>query len=165
MDNISITLPTQMKYTVKFIGNVRLTKDLLLATVLFVPTFAYNLLFISTLLKDTCYSVSFSANDCHIQDRSHSKLIGKVEQRDGLYMLSLPKIPHKDNIALACKASFETWHRRLGHLSSPRLLSLKNILPFTDFNHSETVCHICPLAKQRRLSFPALIMFQPMYLI
>ena len=50
--------------------------------------------------------------------------------------------------------SAQTWHNRLGHLSSKRLDILKHVLHFseTDCSHNNP-CYVCPLAKQRRLIF------------
>ena len=54
------------------------------------------------------------------------------------------------------KVSVEMWHARLGHLSDQRLHVLKDSLPlFNNKSPSVTNCPICPLAKQKRLSFPS----------
>lgn len=153
VDNISIILPTHMTFSVEFVGNVQLNEDILLTNVLLVPTFTHNLLSVSALLQDPRYSIIFSDNNCAIQDKLLLKTIGKVELQNGIYLLSIPQALSINKSALVCKVSFETWHRRLGHLSSSRLRSLKDIVHFKD--SVDCICHVCPLAKQRRLSFPA----------
>jgi hypothetical protein len=46
----------------------------------------------------------------------------------------------------------DLWHNRLGHKSSSRLRFItKKFLNF--FIQSNTICYVCPLAKQRRLPF------------
>ena len=46
------------------------------------------------------------------------------------------------------------WHSRLGHLSDKRLNLLKDQLPCNVSKfHTHTPCYICPLAKQKTLSF------------
>jgi hypothetical protein len=47
----------------------------------------------------------------------------------------------------------DVWHFRLGHLPQFRLSLLYDVLPSITCN-STTVCTVCPLARQRRLSFP-----------
>ena len=48
----------------------------------------------------------------------------------------------------------QTWHYRLGHLSNQRLDLLKEKLPCTSSKiHRSSPCYVCPLAKQRKLSF------------
>ena len=51
--------------------------------------------------------------------------------------------------------SSHIWHNRLGHLSSKRLDILKDQIQCdtSRFSKFVTPCYICPLAKQRRLSF------------
>lgn len=53
---------------------------------------------------------------------------------------------------IVCSVSIVTWHHHLGHLSHKRLTSMKSILG--NLNSHVVPCHICPFAKQRRLSFP-----------
>lgn len=89
VDHVSITMPTHNKFFVKYIGSIQLTVDVVLQDVLFVPTFAYNLLSVSALLKDSKYSVYFHGTECIIQDRSLLKMIGKVDLLDGLYLLTV----------------------------------------------------------------------------
>ena len=48
----------------------------------------------------------------------------------------------------------ETWHARLGHISDQKLHTLKNLLPIFNKTSSYVAnCPVCPLAKQKRLSF------------
>lgn len=152
--NTTVILPTKEQFTVEYIGTVRLSEDVILMDVLYVPNFAYNLLSVSALLSNTHYSVNFFGTTCVIQDKLHLRTIGKVELNGSLYMLRVPKVLSPS--ILACKISYETWHQRLGHLSDARLSLLKDVVPFSESNKSHEHCRICPLAKQRRLSFPAL---------
>ena len=46
------------------------------------------------------------------------------------------------------------WHFRLGHPSFHKLSVLKDVLPYISTKCID-VCTICPLAKQKRLSFPS----------
>ena len=94
-------------------------------------------------------------------------MIGRGDRVEDLYVLDTTTLVQKfsSNAFMsssskfpihANKASVQTWHSRLGHLSSKRLDCLKSQLQFdfSKFNSGDTdVCYICPLAKQRRLPF------------
>jgi hypothetical protein len=79
------------------------------------------------------------------------------EEKDGLFYLM--KIPGKSStnsrtFHVSLKdPSTDLWHFRLGHLSSPRLNLLHNLIPSISVD-SNKVCNVCPLAKQKHLSFP-----------
>lgn len=88
------------------------------------------------------------------------KTIGFAEQQGGLYFLKaatlvsyVPSDSFLHTVNLTSKdVSMETWHTRLGHISYKNLSHIKNIgVSCKDMNK---VCEICPLAKQKRASFP-----------
>lgn len=107
-DNIvTITLPDQSCFIVQHVGDIRLTSDLILLNVLLVPNFTYNLLSVSALLKDDQFSMTFCGNTCVIQKKFRLKMIGKVEQLNGLYILSLPTSKSLNTSVMACKTSFD----------------------------------------------------------
>jgi hypothetical protein len=49
--------------------------------------------------------------------------------------------------------STDVWHYRLGHISHSRISLLDSLVPSIECKQ-HTTCTVCPLAKQRRLSFP-----------
>lgn len=140
---------------------MRLTSELVLENVLFVPQFQFNLLSVSALTKNNSnMSLSFFSHTCVIQDVLHSKMIGKGRLVEGLYALDADCcVPQKTTVDRICNSvdtirhvvSCDTWHKRLGHLSLDRL----NALNFPSFckDTNNVPCLVCPLAKQRRLSF------------
>jgi transposase InsO family protein len=85
------------------------------------------------------------------------RTIGVGEEKDGLFYLM--KIPGKSStnsrtFHVSLKdPSTDLWHFRLDHLSSPRLNLLHNLIPSISVDFDE-VCNVCPLAKQKHLSFP-----------
>ena len=80
-------------------------------------------------------------------------MIGKGETFEDLYVLDAT-ILSSVSTAYANSISAHVWHNRLGHLSFKRLDSLKNQLLYDTSGFNKTIpCYICPLAKQRRLSF------------
>lgn len=52
IEKTSVVLPTSFSVSVDSIGDVRILDDITLKDVLFVPTFQYNLISVSFLLKD-----------------------------------------------------------------------------------------------------------------
>ncbi|KAL4376288.1 hypothetical protein GQ457_02G028470 [Hibiscus cannabinus] len=126
----TILLPDQSVVPVSCSGTVRLSSSLVLKNVLFVPQFR---------------------SECLIQDL-HC-VIGKGEICQGLYLLHLPaKHLHKD---VTANTVYVSWHDRLGHPSSHVLHLLQDVLPNYLCNKSDnSLCQVCPLAKQRHLSFP-----------
>ncbi|KAL5557118.1 hypothetical protein UlMin_039354 [Ulmus minor] len=98
-------------------------------------------------------SYSAAENDQQGADLHHKKMIGKGEKFEGLYVLDAATL-RSVFTAYANNISAHVWHNRLGHLSFKRLDSLKNQLLYDNSEFNKTIpCYICPLAKQRRLSF------------
>ncbi|KAL4291591.1 hypothetical protein GQ457_14G021780 [Hibiscus cannabinus] len=146
----TILLPDQSVVPVSYSGTVRLSSSLILKNVLFVPQFRFNLISVSSLIADSNFRILFRKSECLIQDL-HC-VIGKGEICQGLYLLQLPaKQLHKDvteNIVCV------SWHDRLVHPSSHVLHLLQDVLPNSLCNKSDnSLCQICPLAKQRHISF------------
>lgn len=67
-----------------------------------------------------------------------------------------PSIPACVNASVSTSfktATADIWHYRLGHISQSRINLLHDLVPSISCN-SNTLCNVCPLAQQRRLSFP-----------
>lgn len=58
-----------------------------LTNVFCVPSFAYNLLSTSKLVKDTTHQVSFLTDVCYIQDPTWMKVLEIGREENGLYIL------------------------------------------------------------------------------
>ncbi|XP_022156583.1 uncharacterized protein LOC111023463 [Momordica charantia] len=92
------------------------------------------------------------------QERSILRTIGRGKNYDGLYLLEMPATvavqPSVSVHAVMARASSALWHSRRRHPSHSRLHASKSVLPFVDSDVShDHSCDICPLAKQKRLSF------------
>ncbi|KAL4027855.1 hypothetical protein IC575_011045 [Cucumis melo] len=116
------------------------------------PDFTFNLLSVSAITKKSSLSVQFFTDICIIQDKYTSKKIGSAKLFQGLYILDQPTYFPSICAVTTNKASL--WHQRIGHPSTETLNSLQ--IPL--FLKPSTVdkmahCTICPLAKQRKLSF------------
>lgn len=46
------------------------------------------------------------------------------------------------------------WHSRLGHIPFSKMLKLSGISLLSS-NKQSFICHVCPMARQQRLSFPS----------
>ncbi|GMI65892.1 hypothetical protein HRI_000258500 [Hibiscus trionum] len=148
----TIMLPNKTIVPVQFSGDVQVSSTLLLRDVLFVPQFSFNLIVVSCLLKDSNVNVLFKDDCCLIQDPW--LMIGKGELHQGLYLL---QSSCSSNSFFVNNTIFNSssWHDRLGHPSNRVLHSLKDILHFSDHKQlSCDSCKVCPMAKQKNLSFP-----------
>jgi hypothetical protein len=153
----SVALPNGEHVTVTHIGTIKISKHLVLTNVLCVPSFSFNLISASKLIKHLACCLIFIANYCFIQNLVTWKTIGVGEERGGLfYLMQAPKANATSSrvlIASLKNPSSDLWHFRLGHLSTSRLNLLHTLVPSISAD-SNNVCNVCPMAKQRHLPFP-----------
>uniref|UniRef100_A0A2N9IER4 Reverse transcriptase Ty1/copia-type domain-containing protein n=1 Tax=Fagus sylvatica TaxID=28930 RepID=A0A2N9IER4_FAGSY len=71
-------------------GDVFLSSDITLSSVLHIPNFAFNLLSVSHLAKSLNCAVIFLPFHCLLQDLSSRKIFGRGYERDGLYYFGDP---------------------------------------------------------------------------
>ena len=105
-------------------GDVFLSSDIMLSSVLHVPNFAFNLLSVCHLAKSLNYSVIFLPYHCLLQDLSLKKIFGKGYERDGLYFFGDPPpttsslqasvLPSSSSYVFSFK-TLTLWHACLGH--------------------------------------------------
>ena len=153
----SLKLPNGHNVPVTHTGTIQLTKSILLADVLCVPSFSFNLLSTKKLSISLTYCLFFFSDYCFIQDLVSWTTIGKGEVRNDLYHLQLPT--NVSSTALAETVAvfpqqnafittsvintmnvYDLWHCRLGHVLFPRLGLISD--------------PICPMANHHRLPFP-----------
>ena len=97
------------------------TPSIPLTSVLILPNFSFNLMFVSKLTRALKCYISFFPDFCIFQDLMTKQIIGRGCESGGLYILD-PTYPRP----IACSrvtTPFET-HCRLGHLSLPLLKKL-----------------------------------------
>ncbi|XP_075473941.1 uncharacterized protein LOC142504998 [Primulina tabacum] len=131
----SVTLPNNSKVSVTHIGTVRLSSELILKDVLYVPHFNFNLMSIISLTKQIPCSVSFLPDSCQIQVLKQNKMIAMGRRMGDLYILCQFPAP-----ASLCNASFsksQIWHYRFGHASFPKLSVLGKILSINPINNTD----------------------------
>lgn len=153
MDNSIVSrvnLPTGPTVKISGIGKVRLNNDILLNNVLFIPEFRLNLISISSLTTYIGSRVIFDSTCCEIQDHIRGDMIGKGRRIGNLYVLDTETSAASVNAVVG----ISTWHKRLGHPSYSRLDAISENLGITKYkNKGSAYCHVCHLAKQKKLSF------------
>lgn len=150
-------------YNVKIEGTrfIKLTDVISLYNVLYIPEFKFNLLSVSVLAKTLHSQVSFTTDECFIQDRTQDQMIGQGIEMENLYVMNLPNthdILSFRGMSSACSSLYidsVTWHKRLGHPSMSKVDFLSDvlILPKQKSNKNHEPCHVCHLSKQKHLSF------------
>ena len=127
-------------------GTIVPTPSIPLTSILSLPNFSFNLMFVSKLTRALKCYISFFPNFCLFQDLMTKQIIGRGREFGGLYILD-PTIPRP----IACSGvttPFET-HCRLGHPSMPLL---KKLCP--QFSNLLSLdCESCRFAKHHRLSY------------
>jgi hypothetical protein len=159
----SVHLPNGSIAAVTHIGTIKLSDNLTLTEVLCVPSFTFNLISASKLIKTLRCCLIFFAGYCFIQNLHHWRTIGVGKEEAGLFYLlqdnkvpasvSIPSFEQHVSFNSIKKPSLDVWHYRLGHPSISRIKLLHEHVSEISCN-SESVCPICPLAKQHKLSFP-----------
>ncbi|KAL8120925.1 hypothetical protein AgCh_017922 [Apium graveolens] len=173
-ENSFITIPDGTKIQVTHVGNIKLNNLIELTDVLYAPSFKFNLISVSKLVRNTTYIISFTSDSCMLQKYSMSqpKLLGKFFH--GLYFVdeglfshaadhslitankTLPYISHTSvaNIAVTSKLDeAKLLHLRLGHMPYSKISTI--VKHFDTSVLSDCICAICPSARQHRLSFTA----------
>lgn len=110
------------------------------------------------LLQSCLLNHKIQITKCFISSQK-GKLIPLGKLKAGLYnvpdkQVSLPDTSHSCNkVCLAAVEDAKLWHLRLGHLPFSKL-QLLNISCDVKSCLYDTICQICPKAKQTRVSFP-----------
>lgn len=129
------------------------TRNLSLNNILHVPKAAKNLVSVHRFTKDNSSFLEFHPDYFLVKDQAMKNIILRGPCRKGLY--PLPSFTTKQAFG-AVKPSFERWHSRLGHASTPVISKVisKNSLPCLDESNKESVCDACQKAKSHRLPYP-----------
>ena len=86
-------------------------------------------------------------------------MIGLGKELQGLYFLQDTTTQCSSQIttslpSIASVVRTDLWHIRLGHPSDQKFYILNKTVPIFSCNNNEP-CMVCPLAKQKKLPFPA----------
>ena len=153
---IQVRLPNGSHTCSSLAGSVCLSDDLVLHGVLYLPSFSFNLISVTKLTSSLHCQLVFTDCACEIQDLSSSKMIGYAKVEHGLYVLEGPGISPLPSASInsAATSNIDVWHCRLGHLSSSKLSVLNKMYTYIPHSLIDTPCSICPVAKQKKNSFP-----------
>lgn len=90
VSNVTVSLPDGVRVPITHIGNVHISDILILHDVLHVPSFHFNLISVSSLLKNNQCSAHFYSDSCFIQEHIQGLMIGKCILIHNLASLHLP---------------------------------------------------------------------------
>lgn len=157
VSSVNVSLPNGVSVPITHTGTIRLSDSLILSNVLHVPDFHFNLISVSCLVRSSSCSAHFYPNGCFLQDLSQGSMIGRGELHHNLYILSRPTLSTSSPVVSFCGSVLSDdrlWHLRLGHPSSAVLHKLHHAIPSLKSSAPDSSpCHICLLAKQRRLAY------------
>jgi len=147
---VIISLPNGCSVHAHYSGTVTFSEKFQLYNVLYVPSFCFNLIFVSKLLSSLHHTLTFTSSSCDIQDLTTNERIGSVNLHDDLYLLRSQDFLHNSSFCSVTIPS--SWHSRLGHPSNDRLTLLQKKYSYisTDKNY---VCDACHKAKHKKLPF------------
>ncbi|XP_019442317.1 PREDICTED: uncharacterized protein LOC109347040 [Lupinus angustifolius] len=154
---ISIKLPNGENLNAHYSGTVVISSQLYLNNVLCLPSFNFNLISVSKLIKSLPYRLIFSHTHCDIQELQSLKIIGVANMKNGLYAMIQQqfKMPTAHSVnSFTSYNDNNLWYCRLGHLSHNKMLVMQSVFPFIQCKKTMDPCETCHLAKQRRLHFP-----------
>ncbi|GJV56414.1 ribonuclease H-like domain-containing protein [Tanacetum coccineum] len=155
---IKVSHPNGTEALITKVGNMVLTKDIILYDVLVVPEYCVSLMSVHKIARDSNLIVAFDESNCYVlpQGLREMRCLGIGRQKDGLYFFNNEI---KGNNVLfekansTCFLSKIVWHKRLGHPADQVLNVLKKDIVFEKTN-DEIVCEVCQKAKQTREPFP-----------
>jgi GAG-pre-integrase domain len=130
---------------------VRCSPSIILSSVLHVPSFLVNLLFISFLIDQLNFTVLFDKNVCIFQERETRRKIGTGVRRDGLWNVD------RETIMLAVVVSVGheevmLEHHKLEHLSFNNLNNFEPEL-MNKIDRQKFFCDACELGKQTHFTY------------
>jgi len=124
-----------------------------LENVLYVPTLRKNL-FSTGACTNKGYSVIFCEKSVEIKESNVLKIEG-IRQDNNLYRLLIETTKISD-VNIVEKNTFETWHKRLGHINYKclqKMIEEKLVSGIKSCNFDKHFCEDCVFGKQHRLSF------------
>ena len=134
VSNSYVYLPNGEKTLVTHIGTIHLTETLILTNVLCVPSFTFNLNYVSHLNKSMTCCLIFLGSFCIILDLALRSTIGLGREQNGLYLLDTKfKTLHSVSAYSICQSictQSDLWHFRLGYPSNGKLDLLNKVVPF-----------------------------------
>lgn len=99
------------------VGTYSIAPNLKLRDILIVPNLKKKLLSVSKLTNDYPVDFLFSRTKFAIQDTISKRILATGTHKDGLYVFNSAFQALVASVISSNKASFELWHKRLGHVN------------------------------------------------
>lgn len=139
---------------------MKLSNELNIKDVIYLPQFEVNLISISKLCREQDCKQVFKTNKCVIQENKNLIRIGSARELDGLYY---SKASQRDsNICFVSRifsnkkiddvAPAILWHLRLGHLSYDKMKCMRKLYSYVP-NSIHKACDVCQQARKKGLPF------------
>ncbi|GJR72454.1 ribonuclease H-like domain-containing protein [Tanacetum coccineum] len=152
--NLTVGHPKRTLAKIKYVGNLQLSKDVILYVVLVVPEYCVSLLSVNKLIRDSRLFVGFDESKCYIQDLIQNKIVGTGSESGGLYMFDQSSSHNIGNsMNISAYVSKTLWHTRLGHPADQVLSVLHKDLQMSKGSRV-SLYDTCHGAKQTREPFP-----------
>ena len=152
VSDIMVSLLNGIKVHVRHIRTIHLSDSLTLMNVLYVPTFYFNLVSVSSLLRDNKCSAHFYHDTCFIQACSQDLMIGKGELHHNMYILNSQSLIPTVSVLPFCgslSVDGSLWHQRLGDPSLVKLRLLSGTLSLFPKDLSlDSHCTVCPIVNK-----------------
>lgn len=156
-----ITMPNGKRTPIIHSGSMFLRDKIELHNVLYIPSFQYNLLYVSKLVRQLSANAIFTPTSCVLQAPTIQKELLLGKKHKGLYLLHKDITDHQANLktpslntesfSTISLSSSELWHKRLGHLPFDQL---RNVDFPSCIDKTHGVCQVFPMSKLHRQSFP-----------
>ncbi|KAG7578814.1 GAG-pre-integrase domain [Arabidopsis thaliana x Arabidopsis arenosa] len=140
---VTVSLPNGTRVPISHTGTVHISTSLILHDVLYVSTFKFNLLSVSSLLKHDNCSAHFYTDSCYIQDHTRDLMIGKGILIHSLYILESASISSQSQSSSLFCGSLQVdghlWHQRLGHPSSNKLQHMSAFVKHVETQYKSVI--------------------------
>ncbi|GJT98775.1 ribonuclease H-like domain-containing protein [Tanacetum coccineum] len=136
---IKVSHPNGTEALITKVGNMVLTKDIILYDVLVVPEYCVSLMSVHKVARDSNLIVAFDESNCYVlpQGLREMRCLGIGRQKDGLYFFNNEIKGNNvmfEKANSTCFLSKIVWHKRLGHPADQVLNVLKKDIVFEKTN-------------------------------
>ncbi|PKU80787.1 Retrovirus-related Pol polyprotein from transposon TNT 1-94 [Dendrobium catenatum] len=130
------------------------SRKLVLSQIFHSPSFQFNLISISQLIKDNRISIIFDKFGFTIKDSTTHQVLLQGPCKNGLYAIPATTKRTTTHALSAAAGLTSIWHQRLGHPNSRTTASISASNPHLQINRKLFSCSICNAAKCHKLVFP-----------
>lgn len=88
----TVYLPDGSSCLPKFVGKICINPEITLVNVYYIPSFKFNLISVSALIKSNDITPIFAHGKCVLQDQNTKRILEVATQKGNLFNLSCPEI-------------------------------------------------------------------------